>query len=185
MDQLTFLSEEPPARVSALPAFAKELLTLVATSPLSFYSWLKGKSHGGYFGKMSPAFFPPCPTQLPIHVSRRHRWIWSSTDRKWKLETSTIAKSYTPSTASWPDWQNSGTVLPTGYLTHSISECHSAAAACSLSDIMETGDLPQRFFLSPRACAGILRRAGKRGKALPALLAQALEEVAAQEQTPQ
>jgi hypothetical protein len=43
-----------------------------------------------------------------------------------------------------------------------------------LSDILETGDVPQRFFLSATACRGILRRAEKRGKTLPAALATAL-----------
>jgi hypothetical protein len=45
---------------------------------------------------------------------------------------------------------------------------------CSLSDILETGDVPQRFFLSAKACSGILRRAAKRGKSLPRSLAAAL-----------
>jgi hypothetical protein len=49
---------------------------------------------------------------------------------------------------------------------------------CSLSDILETGDVPQRFYLSPKACAGILRRAAKRDKELPAQLQRALEQVA-------
>jgi hypothetical protein len=56
---------------------------------------------------------------------------------------------------------------------------------CSLSDILETGDLPQRFFLSPKACRGILRRAEKRGKALPPALQAALQSVAAKEAEPQ
>jgi DNA (cytosine-5)-methyltransferase 1 len=40
------------------------------------------------------------------------------------------------------------------------------------------GAIPQRFYLSPRACAGILRRAEKRGKTLPDMLRRALESVA-------
>jgi hypothetical protein len=43
---------------------------------------------------------------------------------------------------------------------------------------LETGDVPQRFFLSATACKGILRRAEKRGKQLPQQLAQALLLVA-------
>jgi hypothetical protein len=63
-------------------------------------------------------------------------------------------------------------------LTLSSSEFHSAAVACSLSDILETGDVPRRFYLSATACRGILRRADKRGKTLPAPLQAALEAVA-------
>jgi len=58
------------------------------------------------------------------------------------------------------------------------SESPSAAAVCSLSDILETGSVPPRFFLSAKACSGILRRAGKRGKALPLALHNALQAVA-------
>jgi predicted nucleic acid-binding protein len=47
-----------------------------------------------------------------------------------------------------------------------------------LSDILETGGVPRRYFLSAKACAGILRRAAKRGKKLPDLLAAALASVA-------
>ena len=65
-----------------------------------------------------------------------------------------------------------------GCWTLNTSEWPSAAAVCSLSDTLETGAVPQRFFLSAKACAGILRRAEKRGKALPQMLHQALSQVA-------
>ena len=68
---------------------------------------------------------------------------------------------------------------PTEFLTLSTPEFHSDAVVCSLSDILETGELPQRYFLSAKACQGILRRAAKRGKTLPEALHQALDAVAA------
>ena len=67
---------------------------------------------------------------------------------------------------------------PTGCWTHNGAEWPSAAAVCSLSDVLETGPLPQRFYLSQKACAGILRRAEKRGKELPLMLRDALQAVA-------
>ena len=57
------------------------------------------------------------------------------------------------------------------------SEFPSAAAVCSLSAVLET-QVASKYYLSPRACAGILRRAGKRGKELPMTLHLALEQVA-------
>ena len=63
------------------------------------------------------------------------------------------------------------------------AQFHKDDGVCSLSDILETGDVPQRYYLSPRACAGILRRAEKRGKTLPRRLARALQAVADLEQT--
>jgi len=53
-----------------------------------------------------------------------------------------------------------------------------------LSDILETGDVPRRYYLTPRACAGILRRAEKRAKELPAALLAALTDVAARPKSP-
>ena len=50
---------------------------------------------------------------------------------------------------------------------------------CSLSEILETGDVPQQYYLSAKACRGILRRAAKRGKDLPLTLSRALSAVAA------
>jgi hypothetical protein len=69
---------------------------------------------------------------------------------------------------------------PTEFLTLNTSEWPSDAAVCSLSDVLETGELPQRYFLSAKACRGILRRAEKRGKQLPPSLAEALQAVASE-----
>ena len=79
---------------------------------------------------------------------------------------------------SFEGWGNAGMGSPTEFLTLSTLEFHSGAVACSLSDILETGDVPQRFFLSATACQGILRRAEKRGKQLPPSLRAALDAVA-------
>jgi hypothetical protein len=52
----------------------------------------------------------------------------------------------------------------------------------NLSEILQL-DVSEKFNLSPKACAGILRRAEKRGKELPAPLAQALTLVATTDKT--
>jgi hypothetical protein len=67
---------------------------------------------------------------------------------------------------------------PTEFWTLNTLESHSGAVASSLSDVLETGAVQQRYFLSATACKGILRRADKRGKALPQTLHQALQAVA-------
>jgi hypothetical protein len=75
-------------------------------------------------------------------------------------------------------WGNSGMGSPTECWTLSTSDWPSDGSACSLSAILETGAVPRRFYLSARACQGILRRAAKRGKSLPPSLAAALRAVA-------
>ncbi|MBQ7003338.1 MAG: hypothetical protein IJN57_05155, partial [Oscillospiraceae bacterium] len=47
----------------------------------------------------------------------------------------------------------------------------------TLSQILQV-NVPEKYFLSPRACQGILRRASERGKALPEVLRIALEQQA-------
>ena len=78
-------------------------------------------------------------------------------------------------------WANSGMGGPTESWTLSTSEWPSDAVVCSLSDVLEAGSVPQRFYLSATACRGILRRAEKRGKVLPEALAAALRAVASPE----
>ena len=66
--------------------------------------------------------------------------------------------------------------MPGGCLTLSTSDWPSDASVCSLSDILEPhGPHLHRYFLSPKACRGILRRAERRGRNLPPELRAALE----------
>ena len=184
--QSTFSWEEPPVRTSASPDSEAEWLAIVAISASNFFGLLTAFAPGGWFGRTSPASFRAPPTSRPIHVHRRHQWIWDATEQKWKLKTSTTQKSFTHSTASWPDFQNSGTGTATEFWTLSTSEWTgldglslSDDGVCSLSDILETGAVPQRYYLSARACAGILRRAERRGRDLPPTLSRALAQAAA------
>jgi hypothetical protein len=68
--------------------------------------------------------------------------------------------------------------LNTSEFNHTLVPSPNDGAVCSLLDVLETDAVPRKYYLSPKACAGILRRAAKRGRALPPLLQQALEHVA-------
>ena len=151
--QLTFLSEEPPASPSRSPVSEKDWPTLVATSCSPILPLLTDIGPDGWSGRTSPVC---CQV----------------------TEDGILA----PSSGAW---RNSGMGSPTEFLTLSSSEFNrtlapspSDDAVCSLSDILETGDVPQRYYLSAKACQGILRRADKWGKKLPPLLQRALKAVA-------
>ena len=148
MQQLTFLSEAPPANPSLSRASEAAWQMSAATWRSNFFAWLTACAPAGWFGRTSPV---SC-----------HR----ATD-------GTLG----PSSAGW---QNSGMGGPTASLTLSISDSPSDASVCSLSDVLETGEVPRGYYLSGTACRGILRRAEKRGKNLPPALQAALEAVAAQ-----
>lgn len=63
---------------------------------------------------------------------------------------------------SFKGWSNAGIASAGGCWTLSISESPSAAAVCSLSEVLEMDAAP-KYFLSARACQGILNRASRRG----------------------
>ena len=72
----------------------------------------------------------------------------------------------------WLKGQGHG--LHGGFSMLNTSECPNDAAVCSLSSILETDAIQSKYYLSQKACEGILRRAERSGKTLPELLEKAL-----------
>ena len=72
-------------------------------------------------------------------------------------------------------WRSAGMGSPTEFLMLGTSACPNGAEESTLSAVLETGDVPQRYYLTASACKGILRRAKRRGKKLPEKLKKALE----------
>ena len=150
---LTSSSSAAPANHSRLPASGSGWETTVVIWPSSPLELCKRYGLGGSSSKMSPAC---C-----------HR-----------LADGTLAPSS-------PRWKTAGMGGPSASSTPSGSVCLSAGDGCSspvtatLSQVLETGALPHRYFLSEKACRGILRRAAARGRKLPEALRQALEGQAA------
>ena len=66
--------------------------------------------------------------------------------------------------------------LPGGSMTLNFGESPSEERESTLSQILDL-NVPEKYYLSSRACAGILRRAEVRGKMLPDMLKDALMEV--------
>ena len=73
------------------------------------------------------------------------------------------------SPSSSTPWKNSGIASGGRYWTHNSLASRNAAAACSLSQVLEP-QVSKRYFLSAKAAAGILIRAHRRAKALPPVL---------------
>ena len=152
-DQLTFSWAEPPANPSALQDSAKDCTTPAEDSCLPTLRLLGVYGLNGLCGKTSPVSCHPTEDGILL-----------------------------PSSGRWASW---GMGSPTGFWTLNGAEhtgipvpSRSAGDVCSLSDVLETGNVPPRFSLSAKACSGILRRAERRGKALPPMLKAALEQAA-------
>ena len=65
--------------------------------------------------------------------------------------------------------------MPGECWTPNTGESPNVVRESTLSQILED-NAPEKYFLSARACEGILRRAEKRGKKLPLMLWEALVE---------
>lgn len=120
--------------------------------------------------------------------------LWSDTDLRgssWR----TFPASYLPTAAEisphfsggYPNsvmaWQDESSTLAISAWRSDEGE-YSSWPRVTLADVLEP-TAPPRFFLSPRAAAGILRRASKRGRELPAALHSALTTLASRTPSPE
>ena len=176
MTELDLFAEEHLANPLVSLDSEKDCLTRAATSCSPILPLLQNIGPVGWCGRTSPASFRP---GAMTRVQRR--------TLQEDKEGNTWWNSDTISHASLEGLNNSGMGGPTESLTLNTSEWTGTSVpylkeggVFSLSDILEHGNLPQRYYLSKRACRGILRRAERRGKELPGQLRAALENVATQ-----
>ena len=112
-------------------------------------------------GRTSPA---PCQAAPALTIKR-----CLNRSQKPRFQFLDLANGQTPEWCEGTELTSLGACI-----TPNISECHSDAGESFLSAILVAG-APARYSLSPKACQGILRRAERRGKALPPMLKEALE----------
>ena len=60
-------------------------------------------------------------------------------------------------------------------MTLNIGKCPNVERESTLLQILED-NAPEKYYLSAKACEGILRRAERRGKELPPILKEALKQ---------
>lgn len=182
-------SAASPARTYQWPVSVRALTESEAASGLSSNASCPNCGHDGRLSRMSPDFYPavaaPCVALSEygsgiIHPDAANLAVALSAaqgESYWKLIRDIISAS------SSQDFLNAGSVASPGrYWTASTSESRNAADARSLSAVLQA-EVSSRYFLSAKAAAGILRRAEKRGKTLPPVLAAALQALAEQDKT--
>jgi len=153
MQESMFSLEEAPVRRSASQDCGRDWLTLVATWPSNISALLMLCAQHGWSGKTCPV----CCRSMADGRLEPSSGGWSNSGMGSPTE------SWTLNTSEW---------------NHTLVPSPSVGGVCSLSDVLEpTGSVPQRYYLSARACAGILRRAANRERELPELLRLALERV--------
>jgi len=171
MDRSTSLSEEHHARISPSPENAPDSTESDQVSPSTLFALLTNSDANGLCGKTSPAHSVPITGEIsqPYYPSLPDARLKSpnrdliqpdlfalldGTDTAWHGECWTLALSGRPD---------------------SLGASPSDAADSSLSDILVTGPVPPKYFLTAKACEGILRRSDRRGRPLPPILKKALQ----------
>lgn len=122
------------------------------------------------YGRTSPAPFP-----------QTGEWTFSPSLKKSGRPNFQYLKMENGRT---PEWLNCQDVKSRGEcLTRNIGESPNEEKESSLSQILQE-EVPEKYYLSAKACEGVLRRAEKRGKDLPPELKAALEAQASCECVP-
>ena len=120
-------------------------------------------------GKMCRAPFPQTADEISKPCSKRSS---ASSKRMPRCLRLNKTDGLTPTST----WETDG-VWHTELSMLNFGESPNEDAASFLSQILQAG-VPQTYYLSPKACQGILRRASVRGKELPTILKVALERQA-------
>ena len=119
---------------------------------------------------------PSAPTKEKTSAASSKRPQGSSKKMPLYLDLRT-ENGHTPDAS----WETDGALLGE-YTMHSFGESPKEENASHLSQILEEEVLP-KYSLSAKACQGILNRASKRGKELPEILKEALENQIRNEET--
>ena len=169
-------SASTTAKIFRSPDSAPDSRANGLSSPSTLFDWLTSRVAVGSAGKMCPAFsvqtggaisqdYYPCLPDATLEcpnmglVQPDLFAMLDETASEWHGECWTLNLPEFPDVSRSP------------FLNEDV--------VCSLSDILEIGDVPQRYYLSREACLGLLRRAEKRGKQLPPLLEAVLKHQAA------
>lgn len=150
LEQLIFSWVELPVRDSASRESREDSTTREVRSASPIANFLKLCVPDGSYGRT----FRGCSAPTEVRISG------SSSGKLMKSGIVARGECWTLSTCEWTD---------------SLVPFLKEDGVCSLSDILETGAIPPRYYLSRKSCLGILRRAASRGRELPAVLQRALE----------
>ena len=136
---------------------------------------------GIWSGKMS---LEPCQAESPKGQTSKQSLKKSSKSSAKKLPLFLSLKAGGLKPVASAEWVTAAAPFPSlgDFTMPSFGEYPSEENASRLSQILEDS-APQKYSLSARACAGILNRASRRGKALPPELKAALERQCMSTQT--
>ena len=166
---LTCSQEELPASPTRLPDCAKASKTPEATSHLNLLNWLIAQEHAGSSGKT----FRECYQVTEERILPASYRFCAAGKSQYQSQDG-VKPGSSPRHPDVSPWRGECWMLNIPEWPLFPKPCPSGGAVCSLSDILEIGFIPQKYYLTAKCASGILRRAATRGKELPAILKAAL-----------
>ena len=150
--QLTFLSVAPRAKTFQSQVSEQDWLENVAVSSSSLLILFANTAPAGLFGKM-------CPECLQVATDKTLQTFWDcSLDAELKSrKTDGEMRGMLPDTKTRTALHGVSLTLNIPEWTGSPEQCHNGVGVSSLSDILEQINIPHRYYLTSKACAGILR----------------------------
>ena len=172
-DQSTSWSEARPASRIRPAGGAAESPTRGEASPSSLRGWLTGQASAGWCSRTSSGFSRRTEdATLPL-FSRSSQ---DGTSKYQTVDGETQGSSQTRQGVSafrGECWTQDIPEFP-----HFRGRCRSEGVVSSLSDIVETGDAPQRYCLAANYAEAMLARAGRLGYSIPPTLERVLKRSA-------
>jgi len=188
-------AEDGPVRIYPWRDAARAWMAHVRGCSGMSCGWPASCAHAGSFSRTSPvSCLPSALARVTIPASGQAELFGADDGRSGTESASSLPMSITPlravpaSADAWEStegqwvpssgrWSDSGMAFAGECWTLSTSESPSDVTVSSLPDVLETGPHLSKYFLSPKAATGILRRAARRGRELPPHLAIALSQL--------
>ena len=169
MKKSTCSSGARPARISQSQGNDWDLKVGEACSLSTLYDCVLSLESTGLCGKMSPLLFPAAEVRIsddlfPCSVDGMSRSL--------KADGENVESS--PRLREDSEWHGEYLTLNLPEWNNFRGQSRSAGSVSSLSDILVSGNIPPRYYLTVKCAEGILRRAARRGKTLPPVLKEAL-----------
>ena len=169
-DTLICSSAAVPVNPTVWPGSEKDLPTRAETSPLNLSNWLIGQAQG--FLSLKTCRVSSAAVTAAAILPDSYR---SCADGKSSLpKTAGENAESSPTRPDVSGWRGEYLTLNIPEFPNFQGRFRSDGDVSSLSDILITGSIPPKYYLTAKCAVGILRRAERRGKDLPPILKAAL-----------
>ena len=169
MEKLTSLSVERPVKISVSQGSEWDLKVTEASSLSILLDCDTKLERDGLFGKMSPRL-----SQVETDKILQNSSLYLQVGMLPSQKEDGVSVVSSPQQTDTLVWHGECLTLNIPEFPNFQERSRSEGSVCSLSDILVTGNIPARYYLSVKCAEGILRRAERRGRTLPEIMKAAM-----------